>query len=285
MYNVERKALIMSMLEKDNVVSVAELAEMLEISKETVRRDLRELEQEGLIKRTHGGAVSESPNNSMSEHPFTVREIQQYAEKNIICRKAAQYVQDGETIFVDNSSTTINLLKHINPHYQVTVITNSIRQLLESAHLKNPNLTMICLGGVFRAKNYSISGGLALDSARNFRPNKAFISCRSISVSQGMSDGSIYEVETKRALIRSAKEVIMLADHSKFQETGAVYLAELDIVTRIITDDKTDADTLHMMAMAGVELVVAPWGKEDGDQAPAARKRNRLRSLSGRMVP
>lgn len=256
MYNVERKALIMDMLEKNNAVSVTQLAEMLKISKETVRRDLRELEQDGMIHRTHGGAVCEQQSSAVTEHPFNVREVQHYAEKALICKCAAKYVQDGDTIFVDNSSSTISLLKNINPLYQITVVTNSIRQLFESTTLNNPNMTMISLGGVFRAKNYSLAGSLSVDSARNFRPSKAFISCRAIEAS-GLSDGSIYEVETKRALISTAKEVFVLADASKFDETGTVYLADLKTATRVITDDKIRKDSVRMLEMAGVEVVIA----------------------------
>ena len=256
MYNVERKALIMDMLEKENAVSVTQLAEVLKISKETVRRDLRELEQDGMIRRTHGGAVCEQQSASVSEHPFNVREVQHYAEKALICKCAAEYVQDGDTIFVDNSSTTISLLKNINPLYQITVVTNSIRQLFESTTINNQNMTIISLGGVFRAKNYSLAGSLSVDSARNFRPSKAFISCRAIEVS-GLSDGSIYEVETKRALIATAREVIVLADSSKFEETGTVYLADLKKATRVITDAGISKDAIRMLEIAGVEVVIA----------------------------
>ena len=256
MYNVERKALIMDMLEKENAVSVTQLAEVLKISKETVRRDLRELEQDGMIRRTHGGAVCEQQSASVSEHPFNVREVQHYAEKALICKCAAKYVQDGDTIFVDNSSTTISLLKNINPLYQITVVTNSIRQLFESTTINNQNMTIISLGGVFRAKNYSLAGSLSVDSARNFRPSKAFISCRAIEAS-GLSDGSIYEVETTRALIATAREVIVLADSSKFEETGTVYLADLKKATRVITDAGISKEAIRMLEIAGVEVVIA----------------------------
>ena len=256
MYNVERKALIMDMLEKENAVSVTQLAEVLKISKETVRRDLRELEQDGMIRRTHGGAVCEQQSASVSEHPFNVREVQHYAEKALICKCAAKYVQDGDTIFVDNSSTTISLLKNINPLYQITVVTNSIRQLFESTTINNQNMTIISLGGVFRAKNYSRAGSLSVDSARNFRPSKAFISCRAIEAS-GLSDGSIYEVETKRALIATAREVIVLADSSKFEETGTVYLADLKKATRVITDAGISKEAIRMLEIAGVEVEIA----------------------------
>lgn len=99
-----------------------------------------------------------------------MREIQHYAEKALICKNAARYVQDGDTIFVDNSSTTISLLKNINPHYQITVITNSIRQLFESTSLNNQNMTIISLGGVFRAKNYSLAGSLLCGQCAEFSP-------------------------------------------------------------------------------------------------------------------
>ncbi len=256
MYNIERKALIVDLLEKNNTVSVIQLAQMLNISKETVRRDLRELEQEGLIKRTHGGAILEVPSNS-SEYPFNVREIQRFAEKAIICKRAAQFIEDGDTIFVDNSSTTMNLLKHINPHYQVTVITNSIRLLIESTTINNPHLTLISLGGIFRAKNYSLAGVMSIDWARNFRPNKAFISCRSVRPDTGLSDGSIYEVDTKRALIQTAQEVYLLADHSKFKDTGTVHLADVSSVQWIITDKGADKESLRQLEMKGIKIAIA----------------------------
>lgn len=256
MYNVERKAQIMNLLEKENVVSVVQLAEMLKISKETVRRDLRELEQDGMIQRTHGGAVYDAQVSSVSEDPYKVREIRNYSEKQVICKAAAQYVQDGDTIYVDNSSTTISLLKYINPQHQVTIVTNSIRFLLESVPYENPNITFISLGGVFRAKNYSVAGILSLDNARNFRPNKAFISCRAIELS-GLSDGSIFEIEVKRAMLDASKESFVLADYTKFNKTGTVHLAKLSKISHIITDDKVDVEAIHMLERAGTDVIVA----------------------------
>ena len=256
MYNIERKSLIVDLLEKNHTVSVSNLAEMLNMSKETVRRDLRELEQEGMIKRTHGGAVLVPHANNVSESPFAFREIKHYAEKNRICEKAAEYIQDGDTIFVDNSSTSINLLRYINPSYQVTVVTSSIRLLMEAASLDNHNLTMISLGGIFRAKNYSLSGVMSLECIKNFRPKLAFLSCHSIRPETGLSDGSIYEVETKRALIDSAQTVYILADHSKFKENGFVYLSDFSKIETIITDDQVSSETVRQIENKGVKVVI-----------------------------
>ncbi|MEY8439741.1 DeoR/GlpR family DNA-binding transcription regulator [Anaerotruncus colihominis] len=257
MYNIERKALIVSLLKKDSKVSVNQLAQMLEISKETVRRDLRELEQDGLIQRTHGGAVLETSGGNTSEYPFKMREIQNYEEKAKICKAAAQLIEDGDTIFIDNSSTTISLIKNINPAYQVTVITNSIKLLIESVNVNNPNLVMISLGGIFRAKNLSLTGILANEWVHNFRPNKAFLSCRAIRPESGFIDGSIYEVDTKRAMIDNAQHVYVLADHSKFHEQGAVYLTDFSKVELVITDDGADEESLRMLGLRGVKTHVA----------------------------
>lgn len=257
MYNVERKALIMKKLEENGSMSVAELAEILHISKETVRRDLRELENDSMISRTHGGALFVQQPNSVTEHPFNVREVQHYSEKAAICKCAAQYIQDGDTIFVDSSSTCSSLLKNINPNYQITVITDSVRQLLEVAALNNDNFLTICLGGIFRTKNQSLYGDLSLNSVRYFRPTKTFIACRSVEP-VGLSDGSIYGVDIKRAIINASKEVIVLADYSKFTERGPVFMVGLDSVTRVITDDKVREEDVRMLEMAGVECVIAP---------------------------
>ena len=256
MFSIERKALIINQLEERGVVTVAQLAEMLAISKETIRRDLRELERDGMIKRTHGGAVLEIPENAAAEYPLKFREIKHHVEKKRLCVEAAKYIENGDTIFIDNSSTTVNLLGNINPSYQVTVVTNSIQLLMESAWLGNPNLTMISLGGVFRAKNYSLTGGLAAEWARTFRPDKSFISCRSINAEIGLSDGSIHELDTKRALIESTRKLYVLADHSKFLENGSFFFCDLSKVHMIITDNQVDEESVRQLRSKNVNLLI-----------------------------
>lgn len=257
MYNVERKALIVKILQKDNTASVKQLAEILQISKETVRRDLNELEMEGLVRRTHGGAVLENFNNNTSESPFKVREIQNYEEKAKICKAAAKLIKDGDTIFVDNSSTTISLINNLDPNIQVTVITNSIKLLIESTFVNNPNLVMISLGGILRAKNLSLTGVLTNEWVHNFHPNKAFLSCRAVCPKTGFSDGSVYEVDTKRLMIENAQHVYIMADYTKFHEVGAVHLVDFSDVEMVITDDNISEEDIHIMEMKGVKILVA----------------------------
>lgn len=110
-YSIERKTKIMKKLESNGRVEVEKLSKELKVSKETVRRDLSEMEKDGLLKRTHGGAVSISTTQQSLEYPYLMREIQCLEEKERIGKKAASVIEDGDTIFIDNSSTNLSILK------------------------------------------------------------------------------------------------------------------------------------------------------------------------------
>lgn len=252
MYNLERKAAILKYLESNGQVYVNQLAETLSASKETIRKDLHSLEKEGMLKRTHGGAVCVSPSepvfataNNWSfmsneiEEPINVRQIKTFAEKNQICKKAASYIENQDTIFVDNSSTTLFLAKYIPVHLQVTIITNSIKFILETASLNNPNLQIICLSGFFNANNLSLYGSRTTKSANDFYPNKAFLSCAGINAVSKLTDTSLNEVDTKQAFIEKSEKVFLLADHNKFSSTGPYHLVNFQCIDYLITDSKS----------------------------------------------
>ena len=256
MYIVQRKALMLDLLQKKQMGSVNDLAAELNVSKETIRRDLKDIEQEGLIKRTHGGAVLIKKSANNSENPFTVRAMQHHEEKLALCKKAAELIADGDTIFIDNSSTTLNILKHINPSHHVTVLTNSIRLLLESVQLDNSNLILISSGGIFRPGNFSLTGTLANDWVKNFRPNKMFFSCHGVDIAGGLTDGSIYETDVKRAMIQYSQKTYLLTDHSKFGRQGVVFLAGIRDINHILTNSQLDPDMQQTLLSYGVNLIV-----------------------------
>ncbi|OAM92525.1 DNA-binding transcriptional regulator of sugar metabolism, DeoR/GlpR family [Pelosinus fermentans] len=260
MYSVERKSEIITMLEETGSVDVNVLAVKFATSKETIRRDLRDLEKDGVLKRTHGGAVlveqSHNTSNS-SEYPVGIREIQRFNEKNQICKKAASFIQEGDTIFVDNSSTTIYLSKYIPPEIHVTIITNSIKFLLESIKSPNYNHLIICLGGIFKDRNLSVYGNGTLKSAEEYYPNKAFLSCAGISSHNMLADSSIHEIDVKRMMIEHAQEVFILADHTKFQKGSQIFLSSFSAIDYIITDTQTDKTNLEYLDATNVKLIVA----------------------------
>lgn len=263
MYGIQRQSLILEMIEAEGEVEVTALSEKFGTSKETIRRDLREMEKSGLLTRTHGGAVSANVVVSEGyEYPLLVRGLQKYDEKQMICRSTVPLLEDGDTIFLDNSSTTMSLMKYIPTHLKITIVTNSIQIILEAGKLKNPNTVVMSLGGIFYEKNYSLTGVLAMNSANNFFPDKAIMSCRGINKHSGMTDASIYEIEVKRKMLENAKQFILMADYSKFGLTGAIHLGGLDEIDILVTDSKVDREMISILDDFNVKIIIAAEEKD-----------------------
>ena len=238
LYNEERKLKIKKLIEETGKINVNDLSEEFKISKETIRRDLTSLEKMGVLKRTHGGAILSTVKNSNfnTEYPVEIRQIQNCDEKKSICKKAASFIQNKDIIFIDNSSTLIYLPKYIPKNIQITIITNSINALLEIAKRDMPNVTAICLGGIFNARNYSLYGMGSLKSAEEYFPNKAFFSCAGISPKSMIADTSLFELDIKKMMIERAETTYLLADYTKFFRSGQIQLCRFDAVDNIITD-------------------------------------------------
>ncbi len=259
MYSIERKSEILEILERTGSVDVNLLAEKFGTSRETVRRDLRELEIDGALKRTHGGAVLNKANDlsPSPEYPVAIRGIQRFAEKEQICRKAASFIQDGDTIFIDNSSTMLHLAQYIPKDMNLTIITNSIKFLLEIVKYPSPNHALICLGGVLKESNLSLHGNICLKSAEEYFPDKVFISCAGISQRNMLADASIQEINIKRYMIGHAGKVFVLADYTKFERSGSIFLTGFDSIDYIITDSKTDMTRLDYLHNSNIALISA----------------------------
>lgn len=258
MFSIERQSLILELLEQDGKVDVNSLASRFSTSKETIRRDLKEMEVAGILKRMHGGAVPVIAKRSEGyELPLLVRGVQKYDEKQRICKAAAKLLKDGDTIFLDNSSTTMNLLRYIPKEIKITVITNSIQIMLEAGKLANDNIVVISVGGIFNVKNYSLFGMLSKNFAQNFFPDKAIMSCRGVDEKSGMTDAGILEIELKRDMLIRSKQFILLADHSKFGLIGAVYMGGLDEIDCVITDSKVDVQNLKMFEEHKTSIIIA----------------------------
>jgi len=252
----ERKSKIIEYLEKNGKAEVSVLADLLGVVAETIRRDLRELETQGVLKRTHGGAVLNAQKER--EYPVQVRVMKNAVEKDRLCRKAVEFINEGDLIFVDNSSTLVNLIKHIGEDMQLTILTNSIKLLQEYTLYRKDNITMLCTGGVFNKSNLSLSGALSDQFTKAFFPNKAFISCHGVSAEYGFTDGNLHEVGFKREMLKLAEKVYFLIDRTKFGKLGPIKLGELDICDVLITDAEPDADLLMQLKHANprMEIVV-----------------------------
>jgi DeoR family fructose operon transcriptional repressor len=257
MYSVQRQSLVLEILEQDGQVDVSDLAKRFSTSKETIRRDLRSMEKSGLLSRTHGGAVPiEKAFSQGYEYPLFAREIKKYDEKQRICKAGAMLLEDGDTIFLDNSSTTMNFLRYVPSDIKIIAITNSIQVLLEAGKLNNSNINVVSLGGVLNIKNYSVTGMLSNGFSKIFFPDKAIISCRGITEKSGITDASFLEAEVKRIMIDNAKQLIVLADYTKFDSIGTINIGQLAEIDCVVTDSKVDREKLKMFDRYKARIVI-----------------------------
>lgn len=258
MYSFERQATILKILDETGRVDVAQLSERLHTSKETIRRDLKAISKSSSLRRIHGGAVKDHIPDSMSaEFPLEIRESQNISDKLSICKAAAKRIQDGDTVFVDNSSTAIYLCHYIQPNVRVTFVTNSIRFLVESKKCGYNNQIQILFGGIMKGNNLSIYGNLALREAQDYFPNKTFVSCTGISANITVTDSSYDEIDIKRLMIKQAQEVFLLADRRKFNQLGQYYLCDLSNIDFIVTDYSPSDDSTRFLQFTNTKLIVA----------------------------
>ena len=233
MYTEERRSEILKHIESDGKVSVEEMADLYGTSRETIRRDLKDLEAKGVLRRTHGGAIA----SGITEYPQQIRGIQNPGEKERICRKAASFIKDGDTVFIDNSTTCLYIVKFLPPEMHVSIFTNSLRLLTEAAQSGFANKDFYCLGGNINPSNLSTYNDMDFLKERNrIFPDKCIISCAGISGQRKITDGSIFEVATKQMFMELSREVILLADHTKFGIEGAYFVDDGSNVDFLITD-------------------------------------------------
>ena len=259
MYSEERQTQILNALNTTGRIDVCDLALSFHVSKETIRRDLRFLEAQNKLMRTHGGAIPpvSGMKKEWAEPPVNVRSTQNLQEKDIICKYAADRIKNGDTIFVDNSTTCLHLYQYIPKKIQITILTNSISFLIETSKVLSPNHTIVCLGGILKNSNLSIYGNVTLQNAKQYFPSKAFVSCTGIFSETQITDSGVQEIDIKRALLSASKEVFLLADHTKFRPAGQVYLTNFADIDYLITDSSVDFTYLNLSQEMKNKIIIA----------------------------
>ncbi|WP_066688736.1 DeoR/GlpR family DNA-binding transcription regulator [Christensenella intestinihominis] len=244
MLAVERKSKIIDLLEAKGQAEVSELAQMLSVVPETIRRDLKELEMQGVLQRTHGGAVLAEKKEVDTLHSLRIK--QHYKEKIKLCKKAAEFIEEGDTIFVDNSTTLLNLVRFINPEFSVTLLTNSVDVLQLASTLDN-QVTVISSGGVLHREKMYLAGSIADYMHTEFIPSKAFISCYGVSLEYGLSDCSMNEAAFKKNMMQVSQKTFCIVDHTKFEKNGPVKLTGIDACDVLITDKRLEPRYQEML--------------------------------------
>jgi DeoR/GlpR family transcriptional regulator of sugar metabolism len=249
----ERLQMILEKVRDTGKATVVELSEHFEVSDITIRRDLKELAEQGLIRRAHGGAVYSI--NEPDDPPVIQRMLQNRDAKERIGRATAALINDNESVFIGSGSTATYVARHLMERQNLTVITNAISIATELAAARH--LTVVVLGGMLRPSELSMVGHITEQALREVRMNKVVIGIGAISLKAGLTSDYMPEVMTDRAIFDMASNLILVADHSKFGNVASAYVASVDRITTLVTDNQTDPEMLTSIRSMGVHVIVA----------------------------
>lgn len=248
----ERRQTILTQLNTEGKVQVHALAEIFNVSTETIRRDLDRLEKEGRLRKVYGGAVQ--TRSEWIEPTFIKRAEMYRSEKQAIGKLAASLVKDGETVILDNGTTTLEIMRHLKDRADVTVITNSVPIL--ACALEDFQGKIIFAGGEVNINYQAATGAIAHQMLDQFKVNKAFISAGGISLSEGITEYNLDEALLSRKMMLRTEEAILVADHSKFGVTTFAQIAPLERISMIITDSGCTEEWIEALNKLDVEVLL-----------------------------
>ncbi|HEX9190229.1 MAG TPA: DeoR/GlpR family DNA-binding transcription regulator [Vicinamibacteria bacterium] len=249
----ERRRRILELLEAQERVTVEELVRRFSVSAVTVRGDLDALASLGTIVRSHGGALKRT--DAPEDVPITVKETLHHAEKVRIGHAAAQMIRDGETIMLDSGTTTAEVARQIRflRLRSLNVITNALNIAMELANL--PHVRLIMIGGVLRQMSYSLAGPPAEQTLRGLHADRLFLGVDGLHPEIGLMTPDVVEAQLNAVMIHVSREVVVVADASKFQRRSLSVIAKLDVVHKVITDTGVDPEMLAALRTRGIEVI------------------------------
>jgi len=249
----ERRRLIIELLEREGEVAVDALAQRFGVSQVTIRKDLHELEERGILHRTHGGAIP--VHKSLFNPSFYEKLNFKRQEKQAIAWAALELIQEGDSIILDAGSTTLALARLLRHRFRrLYVITNSMPVALE---LSKSGFDVLLTGGQMRHHSLALIGPAAVDMLRHYHVDKAFLGATGVD-DQGYSTPNPIEAQTKRALLQAASVAYVLADSSKLGQPTLARFAALEEVALLITDAAAPADFLSRLDARGLRYLLAP---------------------------
>lgn len=259
LYPEERLARIMEIINEKKKVEVEELVDTFNVTGATIRGDLRELQRRNLVTRTHGGALltDESIDRiNVKDDPIYRERIQNNLDyKSAIGRKAAELVNDDDSIIVDDGSTTLQVIKSLDPEKRVTVLTNGLDICYEL--LRHPKAIIYSTGGKVNKEDFSYYGNVALEVTSRFNASKAILGTSGISVARGVATPSEEKSALKRAMISNSDEVIIVADHTKINRTSFIDVCPIEEIDVLVTDDRAPADFVAELQALGIRVIQA----------------------------
>lgn len=249
----ERRTQILQIVRTAGRVKVNELASRFSTSAVTIRNDLNELHQRGMVLRSHGGAVL--PDTILRESPVHERLNANSDEKQRIGAKAALLINDGETIILDSGTTTLEIARQIKRKQGLHVITNGVNIAAELLDARDVQTFII--GGTVRGESASISGRFSEEMFDQFSADKLFLSGAGCDLEFGVSGANLEETMVNRSMMRIAREIILVADASKFSKRSMTRIAPFTEIDTVISDTKLSEEIQEKLRMLGCNLILA----------------------------
>jgi len=250
-FPLERKDKILDILRQEGRITVDELVKIFKVSGATIRRDLDYLERQGLITRAHGGAMSKG---RVGLEPDYFEEKERFLEeKKKIAREAAKFIEEGEVIFLEASTTLLQMASFIMDKRGLTVVTNSIEIAQELR--RGEGIDLIITGGTLRKRTNSLIGPLADFSLSQIRFDKAFIGISALEPFFGVTAPTLEEAQTKKEIVKAANKVIALSHHSKFGEHNFAFVMPVEKIDILITDSGISSKFREEIERLGVKVI------------------------------
>lgn len=252
MLSAKRHEIILEMLDRDSIVKVSDLSIELNVTEKTIRMDLMALEEKGLLKRVHGGAIPVG--SSADLFPIAERQEKYISEKKKIALKAVESIKDGDTIFLDGGSTMMEIARLLDQR-KVTVITNDLRIGTILAELNKPEFIM--LGGMPIGSTTSLYGPLAKDALTNMHVKHLFLGTTGLSLEHGLTVFHTLHAEYKREIMKISERITLCCDSTKVCKMALFKFADIKDVNTIIIDKAPDQNFINHLIENDVELVIA----------------------------
>jgi len=252
MLAVTRKAKIKDIILEKKSVTVTELSKIFSVTEETIRRDLKQLEDDGFLTRTYGGAfIQDGVENNVE---LTIRETAYMESKKAIAKKCLSLIHNGDSIFLDASTTALQIARELQG-MRLTVVTNSL--LIINELQDKEDIRLITLGGSYAPRDKAFVGNTAIRNLESFYLDKTFMSCRSISMEHGITDSNESIAAIRQTLLTRSNYIYLVADHSKFNKTSFITISGFDAITGLITDKNLDSQWTEYLTKYNVTLYEA----------------------------
>jgi DeoR/GlpR family transcriptional regulator of sugar metabolism len=248
----QRQKEIVDLMEDKKVMTISEMAQVLNVSMMTIRRDLEELEESGVIKKVHGGAVLFR--KEKLQPSFFERVEENNNEKGRIGRKAASMIHSGNIVFFDSSTTNLSVIDFIADDLEFTAITNGL--MTAQKLCSKQNINVIFVGGEIHHSSFTAINNTAIDLIKKFNTDIALISTKAFLYPEGIFEAELPLIDVKRAIVEMTKKVILLADHSKFESKSLSLSVKYEKIDVIITDSNAPKEILNMISKDGKELFI-----------------------------